>query len=89
MQIPKRIMAGRRNGKRVVNWPIVLLLGEVDGVVSGASGGATWFLLTKKFSIFAVFLPVVLFVGWFLGIALRSGASVPIDQLPSLDRRGE
>ena len=89
MQIPKRVLVGRRNGKRVVNWPVVLLLGVIVGVVGGASGGATWFLLTKKFSMFAVFLPVVLFVGCFLGNALRSGSSVPIDQLPSLDRRGE
>src|SRR4051812_42298748 len=59
MQIPKRALVGRRNGKRVINWPAVLLLGVIVGVVSGAAGGATWFLLTKKFSLFAVLFPVV------------------------------
>ena len=89
MQIPKRVLVGSRNGKRVINWPVVLLLGLIVGVVSGASGAGTWFLLTKEFSLFAVAFPVLLLVGWFLCDAIRHGFSVPIEQLPSLDRRGE
>ena len=89
MQIPKRVLVGTRNGKRVINWPVVFLLGLIVGVVSGASGAGTWFLLTKEFSLFAVVLPVVLFVSWFSGTAIRRGFSVPIEQLPSLDGRGE
>jgi hypothetical protein len=85
MQIPKRVLVGRRNGKRVINWPVVFLLGLIVGVVSGASGAGTWFLLTNEFSLFAVVLPVLLFVGWFWGSAIRKGFSVPIGRLPSLD----
>lgn len=85
MQLPKRILVGRRNGKRVINWRVVFLLGLIVGVVSGASGAGTWFLLTKEFSLFAVVLPVFLFVGWFSGTAIQKGFSVPIAQLPSLD----
>ena len=77
MQFPKRVLVGRRDGKRAINWPIVLLFGVVVGVVAGASGGATWFVLTKKFNMFAVLIPVALFLGWFCGIALRRGWSVP------------
>ena len=89
MQIPKRVLVGTRNGKRVINWPVVFLLGLIVGVVSGTSGAGTWFLLTKEFSLSAVVFPVVLFVGGFSGTAIRRGFSVPIEQLPSLDRRGE
>ena len=89
MHIPKRVLAGTRNGKRVINWPVVFLLGLIVGVVSGASGAGTWFLLTKEFSLFAVVLPVFLFVGWFSRTAIRRGFALPIEQLPSLDRRGE
>jgi hypothetical protein len=89
MQIPKRVLVGRRNGKRVINWPVVFLLGIIVGVVTDASGAGTWFLLTKKFSLFAIALPVFLFVGLFWGTAIRRRFSVPIEQLPSLDRSGE
>jgi hypothetical protein len=89
MQIPKRVLVGRRDGKRVINWPVVLLLGLMVGFVSGGAGAATWFLLTKQFSLFAVVFPLFLSIGWFWGVAIRSGFSVPIEQLPSLDKRGE
>jgi hypothetical protein len=89
MQIPKRIVVGRRGGKRVINWPVALWLGLITGVVSGAAGAGTWFLLTKEFSLFAVALPVFLMVGWFWGTAIRSGFSMPIEQLPSLDQKVE
>jgi len=89
MQIPKRVLVGTRNGKRVIKWRVVFVLALVVGVVSGASGAGTWFLLTKEFSPFAVFLPTFLFVGLFCGGAIRRGLSVPIEQLPSLDRSGE
>ena len=89
MQIPKRVLVGTRNGKRVINWRVVFLLGLIVGIVSGASGAGTWFLLTKEFSFFAVVLPVFLSVGWFSGTAIRRGFLVPIEQLPSLDQRGE
>ena len=89
MQIPKRVLVGTRRGKRVINWPVVLWLGLITGIVSGASGAGTWFLLTKGFSLFAVFFPVFLLVGWFWGTAIRNGFSVPIEQLPSLDRKEE
>jgi len=79
MQIPKRILVGTRNGKRVLNWPVVLLLGMIVGVVTG------WFLLTKEFSLSALVLPVFLFLGLFWGTAIRRGFSVPIEQLPSSD----
>jgi len=85
MQIPKRILVGTRNGKRVLNWPVVLLLGMIVGVVTGASGAGTWFLLTKEFSLSALVLPVFLFLGLFWGTAIRRGFSVPIEQLPSSD----
>ena len=87
MQIPKRVLVGTRRGRRVVNWPVVLLLGVIVGVVSGASGAVTWFLLTREFSLFAVVFPVFLAVGWFWGTAIRKGFSVPIEQLPDLDRK--
>src|SRR5205809_7934503 len=75
MQIPKRVLVGTRRGKRVINWPVVFLLGLIVGVVSGASGAGTWFLLTKEFSLFAVVFPVFLAVGWLWGTAIRSGLS--------------
>lgn len=73
------------NGKRVINLPVVLLVGMIVGVVTGASGAGTWFLLTKEFSLSALVLPVFLFLGLFWGIAIRRGISVPIEELPSLD----
>lgn len=85
IHIPKRVLVGRRSGKRVIHWPVVFSLGLMIGTVSGASGAGTWFLLTKEFSLFAVVLPVFLFFGWFFGTAIRKGFSVPIAQLPSLD----
>jgi hypothetical protein len=88
MHIPKRVLVGTRNGKRVVNWPAVVLLGLIVASVSGASGVGTWFLLTQQFSLSALVLPVFLCALGFLG-AIRRSFSVPIEQLPSLDRRGE
>jgi hypothetical protein len=64
----RRILVGKRNGKRVINWPAVLLTALVVGFVSGAAGAATWFVLTKDFDLFAVLLPVCMFMGYW-GIA--------------------
>ena len=85
MQIPKRVLVGSRNGKRVINRPIVLLLGLLVGVIAGASAAGIWFLLTKQFSLSAVLVAVPLFVGVFLGTAIRRAFSVPLEQLPVLD----
>lgn len=89
MQIPKRVLVGKRDGKRVINWPVILMLGLVVGFVSGGTGAATWYFLTNEFSLFVVVLPVFLAIGWFSGTAIRSGFSVPIEQLPSLDKSGQ
>jgi hypothetical protein len=81
----RRVLVGKCGGKRVINWPGVLLAGLIVGLVSGASGGATWFLLTGEFDPFAIVLPVFLFVGFFLGNAIRTGMSTPLEQLTNLD----
>lgn len=72
MQIPQRVLVSTRNGKRVINWPVVLLLGLIVGLVTGACAAGTWFLLTREFSASAVVLPVFLAVGWFWGTAIRT-----------------
>ncbi len=41
MQLPKNVLVGRRNGQRAINWPTVLLLAGIVGVVSDAAGGMT------------------------------------------------
>jgi hypothetical protein len=81
----RRVLVGKRNGKRVINWPSVLLVGLIVGLVSGASGAVTWFVLTGEFDLFAVVLPLFLFVGFFLGYAIRTGMSTPVEQLTDLD----
>jgi hypothetical protein len=88
MRMSQRILVGRRNGKRVINWPVVVSLALLVGAVAGGSGAATWFLLTKEWSTFALLFPLFLSIGWFVGTAIPSGFSVPIEQLPSLSRRG-
>ena len=85
MQIPKKVLVGSRNGKRVINWPVVLMLGLVVGVVTGASAAGMWFLLTKQFSLSSILLAVPLVVGVFLGTAIRRGFSLQLEQLPVLD----
>lgn len=89
MPMPKRILVGTRNGKRTINWPMILSLGLMVGVVAGASGVGTWFLLTNEFSLFAVVFPVFMSIGWFWGTAIRRSFLIPIEQLPSLDQSGE
>jgi hypothetical protein len=61
------------------------LVGLIVGLVSGAAGAATWFLLTGEFDLFAIVLPVFLFVGFFLGHAIRTGMSTPLEQLTDLE----
>ncbi len=78
-----RVLVGTRKGKRVINWPVVLWLGLLVGVVSGAA--AAWFLLTGEFDLFAVGFAVFLCIGWFLGLAIRSGFSTPPERLRKLD----
>ena len=85
MQIPKRVLVGSLNGQRVINWPVVLLMGVVVGVVTGASAAGMWFVLTREFHLSSVLLAVPLFVGVFLGTAIRRGFAVPVEQLPVLD----
>jgi hypothetical protein len=76
---------GLRRGKRAINWPAVLGLGLAVGLVSGGSGAATWYLLTREFSLAATIAPVFLCVGFFLGTGLRKAFLVPPHQLPPLD----
>lgn len=86
MRIRNRVVVGTRNGKRVINWPVVLCLGQIVGLVSGVSAAGTWYVLTGEFSLMSVIAPVFLATGWFWGTAIRSGYSVPVEQLTSLDR---
>lgn len=85
MPIPKRVLVGVRNGKRVINWLVVLWLGLIVGMVAGVSGAGTWFLLTGEFSLATVLFPIPLGVGFFLGTAIQKGLSVPVAQLTVLD----
>lgn len=71
--------------KRVINWPTVLGLGLLAGLVSGCSAAATWFLLTGGFSLFATVAPAFLCVGMYLGTGIRKALLVPSHQLPPLD----
>jgi hypothetical protein len=81
----KKELVGIRRGKRAINWPALLLLGLLVGLVSGCSAAATWFLLTKEFSLIAALLPVLFCVGLFLGIGSRKAFPVPPQQFPILD----
>ena len=79
-----RVLVGKRNGKRIINWPGVLLVGLIVATVSGLSGGFTWFLLTGEFSPAAVAVPTILFVWTMLGMGIRSGFAAPLEQLTDL-----
>jgi hypothetical protein len=81
----KRALVGTHLGKRVINWPTVLLLGLVVGLVSGGSAIAFWSLLTGEVTVMEVFLPVALCLGFFIGHAIRDAYDVPADRLPTLD----
>jgi hypothetical protein len=80
----RRVLVGKRNDKRVINWPGVLQAGLIVGAVSGASGAATWYLLTGEFNPLAVLFPVAAALGWFLGTGIRTAVSTPVEQLPDL-----
>ena len=84
MQIPERVLVGTRNGKRVLNRPVVLLV----GVVTGSSGAATWFLLTTELSLSALVLPVFLFLGLFWGTAIRRAFQSRLSSFPAWTEAG-
>ncbi|MFO0965121.1 MAG: hypothetical protein U0793_05990 [Gemmataceae bacterium] len=81
----KRILVGTRNGKAVINWPTVLVIGLLVGLVVGAAGTATWFLLTGEFSLSALLFPIPLGLGYFVGEAIRTRLSTPASRLTPLD----
>lgn len=81
----KRILVGTRDGKPVINWPTVLVIGLIVGLVVGACGTATWYLMTGEFSLPALIFPVPLALGYFVGEALRTRFWVPANRLTSLD----
>jgi len=81
----RKVLVGIRKGKPVINWPAVLLVGLIGGMVAGAACAAAWFLLTREFSLPALVFPVALFVGYFVGEAIRTRFWVPPEQLTSLE----
>lgn len=81
----RRVLVGARNGKPVINWLAVMLVGLIGGSVAGAACAAVWFLMTREFSLAALVFPVALFVGYFAGEAIRTRCWVPVEQLTSLD----
>ena len=80
-----RELLGLRLGKRVVNWPAVLVLGVLAALVSGCSAAAMWFLLTGGFNLAATIAPVFVCVALYLGTEIRKSLLVPSHQLPPLD----
>ncbi len=46
-----RDLVGIRHGKRVLNWPAIVLLGVVVGIVSGAAATVAWVALTSEFDL--------------------------------------
>lgn len=81
-----RILVGTRGGKPVINWPTVLGVGLLVGLVAGAAGSGTWFLLTGEFSLSALILAVPLALGYFIGDAIRTRLWTPVEQLTPLDK---
>jgi hypothetical protein len=81
----RRVLVGKRSGKRIFNWPGVFLAGLIVGMVGSASSAATWFLLTGEFAPLAVVVPVFLAIGFFVGTALCSYLATPLQRLPDLD----
>jgi hypothetical protein len=81
----RRILVGARNGKAVINWPVVLALGLIVGIVAGAACAGVWFLLTREFSVPALIFPVAASLGFFAGEAIRIRLLVPVEQLTRLD----
>lgn len=80
-----RTLVGTRNGQPVINWPTVIGVSLLVGLVAGATGTLTWFLLTGEFSLSALMLALPLALGYFIGDAIRTRLWTPVDQLQPLD----
>lgn len=81
----KRILVGTRNGKPVINWPAVLVVALVVGIVVGAAWIATWYFLTQELRLPAMLFSVALSVGYFVGEAIRTRYTKPVERLTPLD----
>lgn len=81
----QRVLVGKRDGKPVINWPVVVVIGLIVGIVAGAACTAAWFLLTGEFSWPALIFPVPLALGYFVGEAIRTRYCVPVERLTSLE----
>lgn len=80
-----KVLVGIRDGKRVINWPAVLLVSLLVGLVGGGSGAVTWFLLTKELRVVTILFALALSIGWVGGMAIRDYYKLPHEQLRNLD----
>ena len=81
----KRNLVRIRGGKRVINWPAVLLVSLIVGAAGGGAAALFWFLLMKDFSLMTIIIPTTLSLGWFVGTAVRQTYFVTSEPVPLLD----
>ena len=81
----KRNLVSTREGKRFINWPVVLLVSLIVGAAGGGASALMWFLLMKDFSLMSIIVPAALSLGWFVGTAVRQTYFVTSKPVPLLD----
>jgi hypothetical protein len=81
----KRNLVTTRDGRRTINWPVVLLVSLIVGAASGGGATLMWFLLLKEFSVMAIIIPAALSLGWCVGTAIRQTYIAPSEPAPLLD----
>ena len=81
----RRNLVTTRDGRRFINWPVVLLVSLIVGAASGGAATLMWFLLLKEFSVMAIIVPAALSLGWCVGTAARQTYISPSEPAPLLD----
>ena len=64
-------LAVYRSGRYVSNWPLVILIGLIVGLVAGVGYATTRLLMGGEFRFVSIVFAVFLSIGFFAGLSMR------------------
>ncbi len=64
-------LAVYRGGRYVSNWPVVIVIGLIVGVVAGGGYATTRLLMGAEFRFVSIVFAVFLSIGFFAGLSIR------------------